>query len=67
VTLPEKNMPSNKVRGRAHSWRRAGLALACGVLTGSYIWALLTASGLSALIRTYGEAIVVLKISGCLL
>ena len=44
--------------------RRAGLALALGVLTGSYIWAILTASGLSALIRTYGEAIIVLKIVG---
>lgn len=44
--------------------RRAGLALASGVLTGSYIWAILTASGLSALIRTYGEAIIVLKIVG---
>ena len=46
-------------RGRA-----AGLSLALGVLTGSYIWAILTASGLSALIRTYGHAIVVLKIVG---
>ena len=44
--------------------RRAGLTLASGVLTGSYIWAILTASGLSALIRTYGEAIIVLKIVG---
>ena len=44
--------------------RRAGLALASGVLTGSYVWAILTASGLSALIRTYGEAIIVLKIVG---
>jgi threonine/homoserine/homoserine lactone efflux protein len=44
--------------------RRAGLSLAAGVLTGSYIWAVLTASGLSALIRTYGHAIVVLKIAG---
>ncbi|MFT4159520.1 LysE family translocator [Shinella sp.] len=44
--------------------RRAGLALASGVLTGSYIWAILTASGLSALIRAYGEAIIVLKIVG---
>ncbi|MCJ8149712.1 LysE family translocator [Shinella sedimenti] len=44
--------------------RQAGVALALGVLTGSYIWAILTASGLSALIRTYGEAIIVLKIVG---
>ncbi|MCF3641177.1 LysE family translocator [Rhizobium sp. TRM95111] len=44
--------------------RRAGLALAFGVLSGSYVWAILTASGLSALVRTYGQAIVVLKIVG---
>ena len=44
--------------------RTAGLSLALGVLTGSYIWAVLTASGLSALIRTYGHAIVVLKVVG---
>ncbi|MDO9416639.1 LysE family translocator [Pararhizobium sp.] len=44
--------------------RRGGLSLAAGVLTGSYTWAMLTASGLSALIRTYGQAIVFLKIAG---
>lgn len=44
--------------------RKAGLSLALGVLTGSYIWAMLTSSGLSALIRTYGQAIIVLKIAG---
>ncbi|MDK1375942.1 MULTISPECIES: LysE family translocator [unclassified Sinorhizobium] len=44
--------------------RKAGLALAFGVLSGSYTWAMLTASGLSALIRTYGQAIVFLKIAG---
>ncbi|QRM53489.1 LysE family translocator [Sinorhizobium sp. BG8] len=44
--------------------RRAGLLLAAGVLTGSYTWAVLTASGLSALIRSYGHALVVLKILG---
>ncbi|MCA1407014.1 LysE family translocator [Ensifer sp. IC3342] len=44
--------------------RKAGLALAFGVLSGSYTWAMLTASGLSALIRTYGQAIIVLKIAG---
>ncbi|MCZ4091034.1 LysE family translocator [Sinorhizobium psoraleae] len=44
--------------------RKAGLALALGVLSGSYTWAMLTASGLSALIRTYGQAIIVLKIAG---
>ncbi|WP_046120575.1 LysE family translocator [Ensifer aridi] len=44
--------------------RKAGLALAFGVLSGSYTWAMLTASGLSALIRTYGQAIVFLKVAG---
>ncbi len=44
--------------------RKAGLALAFGVLTGSYTWAMLTASGLSALIRAYDQAIIVLKIAG---
>lgn len=44
--------------------RKAGLALAFGVLTGSYIWAILTASGLSAVVRTYGHAIIVLKVIG---
>ncbi|WEX88807.1 LysE family translocator [Sinorhizobium garamanticum] len=44
--------------------RKAGLALAFGVLSGSYTWAMLTASGLSALIQTYGQAIIVLKIAG---
>lgn len=46
-------------RGRA-----GGLALALGVLTGSYTWAMLAAAGLSALIRTYGNALFVLKIVG---
>ncbi|WP_275786126.1 LysE family translocator [Pararhizobium gei] len=44
--------------------RSAGMALALGVLTGSYIWAMLTAAGLSALIRSYGQAMIVLKIAG---
>lgn len=44
--------------------RKAGLALAFGVLSGSYVWAMLTASGLSALIRAYGQAIIILKIAG---
>ncbi|KQS87656.1 MULTISPECIES: LysE family translocator [unclassified Rhizobium] len=46
-------------RGRA-----GGLALAAGVLTGSYTWAMLAAAGLSALIRSYGNALFVLKIAG---
>ncbi len=46
-------------RGRA-----GGLALAAGVLAGSYTWAMLAAAGLSALIRTYGNALFILKIAG---
>jgi len=44
--------------------RSSGLALALGVLTGSYVWAMLTAAGLSALIRSYGQALIILKIVG---
>ncbi len=44
--------------------RSGGLALAAGVLTGSYTWAMLAAAGLSALIRSYGNALFVLKIAG---
>lgn len=44
--------------------RAGGLAMASGVLTGSYVWALLAAAGLSALIRSYGNALFVLKIAG---
>ncbi|OOG72094.1 amino acid transporter [Sinorhizobium sp. A49] len=44
--------------------RKSGLALAFGVLSGSYTWAMLTASGLSALISAYGQALIVLKIAG---
>lgn len=44
--------------------RSAGMALALGVLTGSYVWALLAAAGLSALIRSYGQALIILKIAG---
>ncbi|CAN7184334.1 LysE family translocator [Pararhizobium sp. LjRoot235] len=44
--------------------RSSGMALALGVLTGSYTWAMLAAAGLSALIRTYGSALFILKIAG---
>ncbi len=44
--------------------RRAGLALATGVLTGSYIWALAAAAGLSALLTAWAGALVLLKIAG---
>ena len=44
--------------------RRPGLALALGVATGSFCWAVLTASGLSVLLSTYAVALTVIKIAG---
>src|ERR1044072_2031417 len=44
--------------------RRSGIALALGVAAGSFLWALLTAAGLSALLSTYASALVVIKIFG---
>ena len=44
--------------------RKSGMALAMGVAAGSFSWAVITASGLSALIVAYGSALLVIKISG---
>lgn len=44
--------------------RRSGIALALGVATGSFCWALLTAMGLSALLSTYAAAMTIIKIVG---
>lgn len=44
--------------------RRAGLALAIGVATGTFFWALLTVLGLSALLATYASALLIIKICG---
>lgn len=44
--------------------RKAGIALALGVASGSFTWAMLTALGLSALLSTYAAAITVIKIAG---
>ena len=44
--------------------RRPGTALAVGVAAGSLTWGLLTAAGLSALLATYADALVVLKTLG---
>jgi amino acid exporter len=44
--------------------RKSGMALAMGVATGSFCWAVITASGLSALIIAYGSALFVIKILG---
>jgi amino acid exporter len=44
--------------------RSSGIALALGVAAGSFCWALLTASGLSALLAYYASALTVIKIAG---
>ncbi len=44
--------------------RASGMALAMGVATGSFTWALLTVSGLSALLATYASALLVIKVFG---
>lgn len=53
------------VIGTAMSVNRAsGMALAMGVATGSFTWALLTVFGLSAILATYASALLVIKIFG---
>jgi threonine/homoserine/homoserine lactone efflux protein len=44
--------------------RRSGLALALGVAAGSFCWAMLTAAGLSALLASYADALVAIKVAG---
>ena len=44
--------------------RTSGLALALGVAAGSFLWALLTACGLSALLASYASALTAIKIAG---
>lgn len=44
--------------------RGPALVLAAGVMTGSLFWAMLAATGLSALLAAYAEALFVLKILG---
>lgn len=44
--------------------RKAGAALAMGVATGSFCWAVLAATGLTALLATYAEALIVIKVVG---
>ena len=46
------------------SGRASGLALALGVSSGSFLWAMMTALGLSALLATYATALTVIKIVG---
>lgn len=58
--------PSNiRIMGVAmNNGRRAGLALAAGVISGSLFWGLSAATGVSALLARYAEALIVLKIFG---
>lgn len=44
--------------------RTSGIALALGVATGSFTWAVLTVLGLSALLAAYASALVVIKTLG---
>ena len=44
--------------------RRSGVALAIGVATGSFTWAVLTVIGLSAILSTYATALIVIKVFG---
>ncbi len=44
--------------------RPAGLAVALGIATGSFTWAMMTVLGLSALLASYAAALTVIKIIG---
>lgn len=44
--------------------RKSGIALALGVATGSFTWAILTVIGLSALLSQYAVVLIVIKIFG---
>ena len=58
--------PSNMaIMARAmRSGRRPALVLAAGVVTGSLFWAILAATGVSAVLTAYAQALVALKIAG---
>ena len=58
--------PSNMaIMGTAmRDGRRPALALAAGVVTGSLFWAILAATGVSAVLTAYAQALVILKIAG---
>ena len=44
--------------------RKAGMAFATGIMTGSVIWATLSAIGLAAVIAAYAEVLVFIKVAG---
>ncbi len=58
--------PSNmRIMGVAmHQGRRSALLLAAGVISGSFFWGSLAATGVSAVLTQYAQALVVLKILG---
>lgn len=58
--------PSNmRIMGVAmHNGRRAALILAAGVVSGSIFWGAMAATGVSAILTRYAEALIVLKIFG---
>ncbi len=58
--------PSNmRIMGVAmHRGRRAALLLAAGVVSGSIFWGMMAATGISALLTRYAEALFILKIFG---
>ena len=58
--------PSNlRIMGVAmNHGRKAGLALAAGVISGSLIWGISAATGVSAALARYAEALIFLKIFG---
>ena len=58
--------PSNmQIMGVAmNNGRRAALLLAAGVVSGSIFWGMMAATGISALLTRYAEALIVLKIFG---
>lgn len=54
-----------RIMGTAmHQGRQAALALSAGVVTGSVFWGVMAATGVSALLASYAQALVVLKILG---
>lgn len=58
--------PSNmRIMGVAmHQGRKAGLIFAAGVVTGSIFWGLMAATGVSAILTQYAQALIILKIFG---
>ncbi|WP_256221041.1 MULTISPECIES: LysE family translocator [unclassified Pseudomonas] len=58
--------PSNmRIMGVAmHQGRKPALVLAAGVISGSFFWGSMAATGVSAILAQYAQALVVLKIAG---